>query len=189
MDCRCSHHCRARQTWFQQQQPAPPTSHLLPIFIFGVTTAKMETAGFAHFELQKSSSETYGWLSRTLRPFLDFAFAPVHQPLSSLLTLLMCQINHFQLESNVTILKLGMQKVSYLRHARRQKLFFPQTQTEIAQQSDAYSVTAPSDSPLYPESILMVCCLSGIPMCNLIEYVHRVCICLSICALLLYSVR
>ncbi len=99
----------------------PPT--FLPIFIFEWRTAKMETAGFAHFELQKSSSETYGWCHGHYVHFWILHLHPCTQPFQ-LLTLLMCQINHFQLESNVTILKLGMQKVSYLRHARRQKLFF-----------------------------------------------------------------
>ncbi len=39
MDCCCCHHCRARWAWFQQ--PAPPTSRLLPIFDYpGVTRSQ-----------------------------------------------------------------------------------------------------------------------------------------------------
>ncbi len=55
--------------------------------------------------------------------FTVYGRHPCTQPFQ-LLTLLICRINHFHLESNVTILNIGMQKVSYLRYVRRPKLFF-----------------------------------------------------------------
>ncbi len=59
MDCRCRHHCRARQTWFQQ--PAPPTSRLFAHFQLSGSDAlpRWQRPGSIFFELQQSSSETY----------------------------------------------------------------------------------------------------------------------------------
>ncbi len=45
--------------------------------------------------------------------FTVYGRHPCTQPFQ-LLTLLICRINHFHLESNVIILNIGMQKVSYL---------------------------------------------------------------------------
>ncbi len=124
MDCRCSHHCRARQAWFQQ--PAPPYSHFFAHFLLSGSDAlpiwrwpAPPTLSFKN-PLQKPTGDV---TDTTSNFFTVYGRHPCTQPFQ-LLTLLMCQINHFQLESNITILKLGTQKVSYLRHARRSKLFF-----------------------------------------------------------------
>ncbi len=60
VDCRCGHHCRAwRGRGFSNQLRPHPA--FLPTFDYPGLTRSQDGDGCPHFELQKCSSETYGW--------------------------------------------------------------------------------------------------------------------------------